>query len=113
MADNNDHFFKGFVIGGIIGTIVGLLLAPKSGKELRAELSGESEKFLGKAREDLDHAKKAAVHTYESSRDKIVEKLHKDQTVSTLENTEALSETGIEAEIESAPKKRKSRKSKS
>ena len=108
MADNNDHFFKGFVIGGIIGTILGLFIAPKSGKELRAELSEESEKFLGKAREDFEHAKKAAVHTYETSRDKIVEKLHKEQ----VDEGEMVSETGIEAE-EAAPKKRKNRKSKS
>jgi gas vesicle protein len=113
MAENNDHFFKGFVIGGIVGAIAGLLLAPKSGKEFRAELGEESEKFLSKAREDLEHAKKAAVHTYEISKDKVFEKLHMDQTESTSENIEALSETGVEAEKEPAPKKRKSRKSKS
>jgi len=113
MAENGDHFFKGFVIGGIVGAIVGLLLAPKSGKELRAELSEESKKLLSKTREDLEHAKKAAVHTYESSRNKLIEQLHKDQTEPILEETEALSETGIEAEKEPVPKKRKSRKSKS
>lgn len=107
MADNNDHFFKGFLIGGILGTIVGLFLAPKSGKELRAEFSEESEKFLSKAREDLEHATKAAVHSYETSRDKIVDALHKEQV-----SDEPVSETGIEAEAP-VPKKRKNRKSKS
>ena len=112
MAENNDHFFKGFLIGGILGTILGLFIAPKSGKELRAELSEESEKFLSKAREDLEHATKAAVHTYETSRDKIVDTLHKEQNVPESQVDEPVSETGIEAEAP-VPKKRKNRKSKS
>jgi gas vesicle protein len=113
MANNGDNFFKGFIIGGIVGAFVGLMLAPKSGKELRSELSEESEKFLGKAREDLEHAKKAAIQAFESSRDKIVEKLYKEQPESAEENTEAVSETGVESEEESTSKKRKGRKSKS
>jgi gas vesicle protein len=117
MADKSDNFFKGFVIGGIVGAFVGLMLAPKSGKELRSELSEESEKFLGKAREDIEHAKKAAIHAYESSRDRIAEKLHKDQLHSRDESPETVSDSVSATETQSeeipAPKKRKSRKSKS
>ncbi len=42
MADENKGLTKGlligFVIGGIAGALAGLLYAPKSGKELRAEI---------------------------------------------------------------------------
>jgi gas vesicle protein len=30
MADNGDSFFKAFVLGGIIGGVLGVLFAPKS-----------------------------------------------------------------------------------
>ena len=36
-------FFSFFLMGGIVGAIVGLLLAPRKGQETRAELSQKSE----------------------------------------------------------------------
>ena len=44
-SDKGDKFFKGFVFGGIIGAIAGVLLAPKSGREMRDELGEEAEKL--------------------------------------------------------------------
>ena len=44
-------FFKGVVIGGIIGTITALLFAPKSGEELRADIK----KKLDEASAELGH----------------------------------------------------------
>jgi len=41
MAENErdlGHFLKGFVIGGFLGALVGILFAPKSGKELRSDI---------------------------------------------------------------------------
>jgi len=35
---SSDGFFKGFILGGLIGGFAALLLAPKTGKEFREEL---------------------------------------------------------------------------
>lgn len=75
MADNNDGFIKGFLLGGIIGAALGLFLAPKSGQELREDLSGEAENLLAKAKEEIENAKKAAMKSFEEGKDKILEKL--------------------------------------
>jgi len=72
---NNDGFFKGFVLGGLIGSFVGLMLAPKTGKEFREDLSEESGKFFEKAKKDFEMASKAAAHSYEKGRDKFMEKI--------------------------------------
>ncbi|TFH01737.1 MAG: YtxH domain-containing protein [Calditrichales bacterium] len=78
MADNGGGFFKGFLFGGIIGAAVGILLAPKSGRETREELGGEAEKDYALALKDLEHAKKAAMKSFEEGRDKVIEKLADD-----------------------------------
>ena len=78
MADNGGGFFRGFLFGGIIGAAVGILLAPKSGRETREELGEEAEKYYSLAKKDLEHAKKAALKSFEEGRDKIIEKLADD-----------------------------------
>jgi len=75
MSANGDNFFKGFLIGGIFGAIAGMLFAPKSGRELREELQDESEKFWDRTRDDIQHARDAAMKTYESSRDAMLDKM--------------------------------------
>ena len=32
------HFFTGFLIGGALGVLAGIVFAPKSGKELRSNI---------------------------------------------------------------------------
>ncbi len=64
MADNNNTgglVFLSFVVGGIVGGVLGLLFAPKSGKETRediseaaAELKKEAEKFSKEAKDRID-----------------------------------------------------------
>jgi len=51
MASNGD-MFKGFLLGGLIGMAVGVLFAPKSGKDLREDLMDESDDLIGKAKID-------------------------------------------------------------
>ena len=79
MGNSDDGFVKGFILGGIIGAAMALFLAPKSGQELREDLGDEAEKLLAKAKEDIENAKKAAMKSFEESRDKILEKLVPDK----------------------------------
>ena len=55
--------------------MMGLMLAPKTGKEFREELGEESGKFFEKAKKDFETATKAAAHSYEKGRDKFMEKI--------------------------------------
>lgn len=67
MASKLDHFLSGVVIGGVVGAVIGVLFAPKSGKELREELGVRADEMVSKAREEyldkLEKTKKA----YEST----------------------------------------------
>ena len=53
MADNGNgsSFTLGLVLGGILGTVVGILIAPKPGSETRAELAVRSEVWRSRAEE--------------------------------------------------------------
>jgi len=61
MAERNGGFFKGLFIGGLIGAVVGILYAPKSGKETREELARQADEIIVKAKEDFEKNKE----TYE------------------------------------------------
>jgi gas vesicle protein len=45
---------KGFIIGGLIGAVLGILYAPKSGKETREEIRRSSEELVGKAKAQFE-----------------------------------------------------------
>ncbi len=82
MADRGDSFFKGFILGGIVGAVLGVLLAPKSGREMREDLGEEAEKVYAQTKSDFEHARKAAMKSFEEGRDKIIEKLkHEEKEV--------------------------------
>ena len=53
MSDNQQNYTKGFLVGAILGGAVGaitaLLLAPKSGKELRQDIASKSSDIYDKA----------------------------------------------------------------
>lgn len=103
MSDRGDGFFKGFVIGGIIGAVAGILLAPKSGRETREDLGEEAEKFYKQSKSDFEHARKAAMKSFEEGRDKILDK---------LKNEEDLEQEEIPQEEKEEKPKRKPRKTK-
>ena len=49
--EGGSGFVQGLLIGGILGALAGLLMAPKSGKELRAELKQKGGKAIDEAKE--------------------------------------------------------------
>jgi len=54
MGGNKGGFFstlKGFLFGGLVGAVLGLLLAPKSGKEIREDLKTKTDELIGQGRE--------------------------------------------------------------
>lgn len=64
MAENNGGMAKGVLIGllagGAIGAIVALLYAPKSGKELRADIREKAGDLMDDAEKALNEAKNRA-----------------------------------------------------
>lgn len=62
MSNNNDgSYAKGFIfgalLGGAVGAITALLFAPKSGKELRADIAEKSGEMFDKAKNWVSGAK--------------------------------------------------------
>jgi gas vesicle protein len=51
MANAVNRYFEGMLVGGALGVIAGMLLAPKRGSELRAELSESYDDLLKQAGE--------------------------------------------------------------
>lgn len=60
MASDNNHgngFLIGLIAGGALGAIIGLLYAPKSGKELRNDIKLKSNEYLDDADKYIEEAK--------------------------------------------------------
>ncbi len=53
-------FIAGFVVGGAIGAIAGILLAPKSGKETREMLASSAQDMIKRADETANQIKSKA-----------------------------------------------------
>ncbi len=64
-------FFKGFLFGGIIGAVAALLLAPKSGREMREDLCIRSLELKDDVEEKLELAVKTAEDILAESRRKL------------------------------------------
>lgn len=64
MAHDNNNLTKGlllgFLAGGAVGAILALLYAPKSGKELRADIKLKTDEYLDEAEKYLAEAKDKA-----------------------------------------------------
>jgi gas vesicle protein len=117
MAAESGDMFKGFVFGSLIGLAVGVLFAPKSGRDMREDLMGDSDDLLGKAKDELDKIKAELGDL----KDKITETLDRSKMV--FDEAVSAEERAFEAEIagddaepietdepKDAPKKRTRRK---
>ncbi|MGD0280462.1 MAG: YtxH domain-containing protein [Smithella sp.] len=52
MSEGNSDLLKGFFVGGLIGMALGILFAPKSGKETREDITRKADELLAKAKEE-------------------------------------------------------------
>lgn len=98
MSDRGGCFVKGLVIGGLFGAVLGILYAPKSGKETREDIARKTEDLLVKAREEYDQALEKSKRAYEAAlkRLKEVEVSVKEKAEEVENKVEELTERGKE-----------------
>ena len=71
--DGGMEFFAGFVIGGLVGAAVALILAPQSGEETRAQLREKGIELKTRAGELAVEARQRAEELSEEARKKAEE----------------------------------------
>ena len=96
MSNSTEDFFKGLILGAAVGTVAGILLAPKSGKETREDIKQFALDVTDKAQdlyvssrrkveekiEDLKKAgKKVDINAYKKLVQNVVDELKKDSDV--------------------------------
>lgn len=61
----------GFLAGSVIGSVIALLYAPKSGKELRKDIKDKTDDFMEDAEKYLADAKEKAVDLINEGKKKV------------------------------------------
>jgi len=56
MSEKSSDLLKGLFIGGLIGVVLGILFAPKSGRETRENIIRKADEFLDQAKEGYENA---------------------------------------------------------
>ena len=66
----SDHkcgdWVKGFLIGGLVGVVIGLLYAPKSGKETREDIAEKAKELADKVKDEYEGALEKSKKGFES-----------------------------------------------
>ena len=91
-------FIEGLIIGGLIGAVIGILYAPKSGKETREDIARKTEELMARAREEYELALEKSKKAYEAAvkRLKEAEATAKEKVEEVESRVEALTERGKE-----------------
>lgn len=69
-------FFKGLLIGGLMGLAAGILIAPKSGRETRADICNRTEELVRKARDEYSRGVEKTCRTFEYAKAHAQEAMH-------------------------------------
>ena len=69
--DSGGSFVAGFLMGGIVGAVVGILLAPRAGTETRADLAERSDLWRSRAEEMAATLRERVGPAVESARERV------------------------------------------
>jgi len=72
MCDNKKDTLLAFILGGVIGAAIGILYAPKSGRETRYNLKRMGEEFADTVSEFGEDIKEAGRKVYADGREKVL-----------------------------------------
>ena len=72
MAERNGDVVLAFLLGGIIGAAVGILYAPRSGKDTRKRLQDIGSDLTDKIEDFAGNVKEKAEHLAEETKEKMV-----------------------------------------
>ncbi len=61
--------FGAFMLGAMVGAVLGLLFAPRSGKESRDYLSDKAQEYWGEGKDMYESGRARVVDMYESGKD--------------------------------------------
>jgi gas vesicle protein len=102
-------FFKGLLLGGIIGSAVAILYAPKSGRETREDINKKKEELFTRAKEEYESALEKSKVSYDQAinRLKELEKVARSRVEEVEEKVEELTEKSKETVEESRSRLKK------
>jgi len=96
MSDKSDlgAFLSGFIIGGLVGAVVALLMAPQSGEETRAYIRDKSIELKDRAAETAAEAQARAQEAAKRGQEIYAEQ------VARIKKTKPAAEEAVEATAE-------------
>ena len=72
MSENNKDLLVGLFIGGLIGAAMGVLFAPKSGKETREDIVNKANELFDKAKAEYEKGVERSKAAYEAAVNKMI-----------------------------------------
>jgi len=66
--------FGAFLFGGLIGAVLGLLFAPRSGQETREMLAEKGQEYVGEGKEIYEEGRERLIDAYSTAKGTVAEK---------------------------------------
>jgi gas vesicle protein len=99
MSNQIEGFIKGIFVGGLIGAAIGILFAPKSGRETREEINRKADELVTKVKKEYEATLKKSGKAYEAAVKQLkhLESSSKEKAGEMEEKVDELTELGKEA----------------